>query len=663
MNFDEMIEGVTAVDVSSYASEEAFEGGNGEVAELPSHAASYDLAVDTSGVRTESSEAEAHSTEACSSCDEAVTGEKSDANKRVVGQITFPEVAGRPCFSVYDESGFNEDADWVTAGVYFHGYKKGPARKSDEYSDVRICGPMHILAQTHDRMMNNFGRLLKFKSTAGKWRKWAMPMNLLKSDGADLREQLLEMGLDINPKARNLLLEYLGENTPKQICFCTRQVGWHGSEFVLPDRVIGPNASSVIYQGVERGAEEFGQSGTLEEWQDEISLLALGNPMLILGLSAAFAGPLLAGTNAESGGLHFFGESSTGKTTILEVARSVWGGKGYKRSWRATTNGLEGAAELFNDCLLVIDETSEAMARDLAASVYMIGNEMGKTRATKTGGARPVTTWKAITLSSGERAIATTMEEDGGRMKAGQSVRLLDIPVTRRFGCFDELHHFGSGAELSDTLKRGAGANYGVVGRRYIERLTNDSRDFSAGFEQIKKNSAFNSSRAEGQEKRAAAKLALIAYAGELATEYGLTGWSQGTATEAAACAFEMWLANRGEGNDERRQILDALASFLECHGDSRFAPMSSSDAVVRDRAGWWEHDEKGDRVYLFTAKGLKDALKGFDVKRYLEVLEDCGVIPKRSAGGRERAKTMRIGGHPVRVYTVFVRKLGEILN
>ena len=88
---------------------------------------------------------------------------------------------------------------------------------------------MHLLAQTHDLMMNNFGRLLMFKNTAGKWRKWAMPMGLLKSDGADLREQLLEMGLDINHKARNLLLEYLGDKKPKPICFWPASLWsvWH----------------------------------------------------------------------------------------------------------------------------------------------------------------------------------------------------------------------------------------------------------------------------------------------------------------------------------------------------------------------------------------------------------------------------------------------------
>jgi hypothetical protein len=32
----------------------------------------------------------------------------------------------------------------------------------------------------------------------------------------------------------------------------------------------------------------------------------------------------------------------TGKTTILEAAASVWGGPNYRRSWRATANGMEG---------------------------------------------------------------------------------------------------------------------------------------------------------------------------------------------------------------------------------------------------------------------------------------------------------------------------------
>jgi hypothetical protein len=99
------------------------------------------------------------------------------------------------------------------------------------------------------------------------------------------------------------------------------------SVFVLPDAVIGPDAAGVIFQSGERGHEEHGQAGTLDGWRAEIAARAVGNPLFLLALSAAFAGPLLKRTNTEGGGLHFVGDSSTGKTTILEAACSCGAGR------------------------------------------------------------------------------------------------------------------------------------------------------------------------------------------------------------------------------------------------------------------------------------------------------------------------------------------------
>jgi putative DNA primase/helicase len=44
----------------------------------------------------------------------------------------------------------------------------------------------------------------------------------------------------------------------------------------------------------------------------------------------------------------------------------------------------------------------------------------------------------------------------------------------------------------------------------------------------------FNRHDFEGQDKRAAGRFALLALAGELATEYGMTGWPEGEAVKAA---------------------------------------------------------------------------------------------------------------------------------
>jgi putative DNA primase/helicase len=406
------------------------------------------------------------------------------------------------------------------------------------------------------------------------------------------------------------------------------------------------------------GHEEHGQGGTLDGWRTEIAARAVGNPLFALGLSAAFAGPMLARCNSEGGGLHFVGDSSTGKTTILEAAASVWGGANYRRSWRATANGMEGAAALFNDCLLALDEISECDPREVGNIVYSLGNGRGKQRAGRTGAARAVTRWQAFIVSTGERTIATTMAEGGHRFKAGQSVRLLDIPTARRHGCFDGLHDQASGAALSDAIKRAAVTHYGRAGRAYLERLTHDQRDFAARLEILKGLEGFNRKDFEGQDKRAAGRFALLALAGELATEYGLTGWPEGEAVKASLIGFNAWRSMRGRGNDERRQILQQVSDFIDRHGDGRFSDAGDTREIsIRDRAGWWR-DTQGGRLYLFVAAGMRDALKGFDFKRALDELEACGAIPKPGADGK-RAKPENIGGRKVRVYEVLADALG----
>ena len=46
---------------------------------------------------------------------------------------------------------------------------------------------------------------------------------------------------------------------------------------------------------------------------------------------------------------------------------------------------MEGAAALFNDGLLVLDEISECNPHDVGAIIYALGNGRGKQRAGRTG--------------------------------------------------------------------------------------------------------------------------------------------------------------------------------------------------------------------------------------------------------------------------------------
>lgn len=579
----------------------------------------------------------------------------------VTPEPIIPDESRRPCFKVFDDWTPLRDGGKLKPGVWFFGVKHGKGEAPSALIQQWICSPLHIDAVTADGQSNNFGRLLRFKNTHGIWREWSMPMELLRADGAELRGELLSMGVLIDASAgRNLLGQYLQAIPPNRRVQCALQVGWCNDSFVLPDVVIGPNASDVIFQSGERGHDEHTCGGTLAGWQCEIAARAVGNPLLILALSASFAGPMLARCNGESGGIHFVGNSSTGKTTAIEAACATWGGSGYRRSWRSTANGMEGAAAMFNDCLLALDEISECDPKEVGAIVYALGNGRGKQRASRTGNARSVTRWRCFVLSSGERTIATTMAEGGHRAKAGQAVRLLDIPAARRFGAWDELHGLPNGAAFADALRRAAVAHHGHAGRAFLEKLTHDGRDFCELLERLKALPIFAGDGGEGQDKRTAGRFALVALAGEVATEYGITGWPEGAAIEAAAEGFKAWRSSRGRGNDERRQILECVSSFIERHGDSRFsnADGSNSDDVIRiNRAGWWRGDG-GGRVYLFNADGMREALKGFDFKLALDVLQEAGALPNADASG-ERAKAQRIDGRLVRLYSIQADNLG----
>jgi putative DNA primase/helicase len=575
-----------------------------------------------------------------------------DGGTQVTAVTEIPDSSERPCYRVFDD--FVEgEGNRYRPGVWYFAMRDG----ADAAVSVEswICGPLYIEAVTRDEQSNNFGRQLRFKPTIGPWRTWSMPMDLLAGDGREIRAELLSMGLEIDPRTKSSLALYLQSVTPTTIMRCATQVGWLEQSFVLPDAVIGPEAAGVVFQSPEPQADEFSTKGCLHGWRESVAALAPGNPLLVLALSAGFAGPLLKLCHAESGGLHLTGDSSTGKTAAIEAACSIWGGPGYKRSWRATSNGMEGAAALFNDGLLALDEISECDPRDVGAIIYSLGNGQGKQRASRTGAARSVKRWRCLVLSNGERTIETAMLEGGHRAKAGQGVRLLDIPASRTHGAWDYLHGHSSGAAYSDALKTAAAAHHGQAGREFLDRLTRDGRDMSARLERVKALPGFTVE--DGQHKRGAARLALISLAGELATEYGITGWPEGEAIAAAQDALKCWQELRGAGPSEKRQVLAQVSTFIDRHGDGRFSGAGTPEnATLRDRAGWWR-DGGGKRLYLFNGDGMRQALKSFDFKRGLDHLQQAGALV--DCGNSRRSKAHRINGRIVRLYSIDPDQLG----
>jgi uncharacterized protein (DUF927 family) len=383
----------------------------------------------------------------------------------------------------------------------------------------------------------------------------------------------------------------------------------------------------------------------------------------VLAISAALAGPLLYLAGEEGGGINIFGGSSKGKTTIIQAAASVWGKgatPGYVRAWRATTNGLEGAAAAASDTALPLDELGVVEARDAASSLYGLANGSGKARAARDGSLQEPKTWRVLILSTGEVPIGTKLAEDRGRKaRAGQLVRMLDIPADRNlgFGAFDHGGPDNDAAALARACKHAAISAYGTAGPEFVRRIIAEGVD-EIGEAVRHTVAAFVETAApagsDGQIHRAAQRLGLIVAAGELATDMGLVPWQAREARAAAAWALAQWVDGRGGTEPaEVRQAIEQVRLFIEQHGESRFDPVDDAAAAARpinNRAGW----RKGGgtaREWLIPPEVWKSEIcAGLDSTFVARTLAERGMLRR---GLDKFATVVKIFGQSKRVYVL----------
>lgn len=513
--------------------------------------------------------------------------------------------------------------------------------------ETYVCGLLYVIAYARDEHHENYCKLLEFTNHDGHIQTWLMPQELLAGDGGEMRKALLSKGLKLGEerKAKELLLRYLLSCDPPDRVRIIDRTGWHKHTYVLPKETLGKSAQEkVLYLGLATGQAIFHQWGTSSDWKNSIAPLCVGNSLLMFGVCAAFAGPLLGICHEENGGFHLRGASSTGKTTILYAAASVFGGKEFIQRWRATANGLEATAKTYNDLLLPLDEMGEIHPKDAGEVAYMLGNGMGKARADKTGGAREKAKWRCLFLSTGEVSLAQHMMEEGKKARAGQETRIADIPADLgQFGVFDSLHGISDGATFANIVKEKARDYHGAVGREFINLLSEDFEKVRNAIDAVIDTFIEDHipKESSGQVKRVGRRFGLVAAAGELATMFDLTGWDKGSATLAANKCFQDWLENRGnEGDLEETIILSQVQHFFELHGESRFTPWKEEGNFrTYNRAGFKKVENDRIEYYVFQEVFKNEICNGVDWQKAIKLLVNKGFLLRSSDNKSTRSE------------------------
>jgi putative DNA primase/helicase len=160
---------------------------------------------------------------------------------------------------------------------------------------------------------------------------------------------------------------------------------------------------------------------------------------------------------------------------------------------------------------------------------------------------------------------------------------------------------------------------------------------------------------ADGQVGRVANQFGLMAAAGELATELGVTPWRRGLATASAAWAFRQWLAGRGGVEAaEARQAVAQVRLFIEQYGDSRFDPLRKSEArPANNRAGWRNGTGPSRQWFIPPETWKSEVCVGLDPNFVAKTLSERGML-KRAKDGHQ--SVVKIEGTAERVYVITLR-------
>lgn len=521
-----------------------------------------------------------------------------------------------------------------------------------------VCGLLRVVAHLHDTEGDHWHYLIEFADRSGTVKEILISAEELDLHANALSHRLVRKGFPLfaSASALSTLVRHWDRHGMGTI---VTQPGW--ARLTDGSLVFADASGDVIYdpqfrRPLARAVTHSGPrqvAGSLSGWQDGVAKLAIGNPALVFALSLAVAAPLLDLANAAPIGVNFYARTSSGKSTALKVMTSVYGDPNKLGSWNATRTALEISAMQANDGLLALDEFPSRPEPWRVSALMALGNGVGWARSNLALTLTQAHRWRTVVASSAERSIRHFMKAAGIQLPEGASVRMIDVPVRRwTYGLFADLHGHSNGQIFSELLAKNAAEHHGHAGRifmRWIIRheasLRNDlPARVRAAEDNIREHLSQDAPASEiGRVLHA---LALVAVAGEYATECGVLPWSEGTAIGAVCRIAELWMSRRdGEMPDSTRDLLEKIRATL-----AGFCDLDQRGTARPSPVGW----KKGDWLYILpdalaslAGKSAQAAARDLEVEGVLERGSEQNCLLHRFSvpgkGGRHRVYRLRL--------------------
>lgn len=494
---------------------------------------------------------------------------------------------------------------------------------------------------------------------------------------------LAGVGLPVTSLSAGHLVKFLGDFEAQNLttiprAHVSRQMGWQGKggkiKFLWGRTLLCADTDEmaaidvndfppenwredwISFRGADSGDDQlvdgFRAEGSLEK-SIHAARLALPYKRVIVGFYASLVPPLLSIVDAPNFVMNWSYTTSTGKSTTLYLAASVWGNPDERKfdsvlwTWDCTRVWVERASAILNSLPLILDDTKRAKnPKIIGQTIYDVCSGKGKGRGSPKG-MRRAGSWTTIMLCSGE-ARATSFTEDGGTR-----TRVLEL-WGPPFGTANE-----TTAKVVHELNLAVRQNYGHIGPRFVQFILKNHdqwREWQTEYHAIER---------RYQQKAGADPFAnrLCSYFAILDLTAGLFNIAFGNPWPYEDPIAALWddLVKEASEADRARAALGFLMSWADGHQEDfwgRHTHIGNKECGVypkQPHAGWagaWEIGD--DWEYIgFLPHRLRAILKDadFDPDAIIRLWADREWL-RKDKDGNPRV-VLRVNGVSEKVYAI----------
>ncbi|WP_027703179.1 DUF927 domain-containing protein [Metaclostridioides mangenotii] len=224
------------------------------------------------------------------------------------------------------------------------------------------------------------------------------------------------------------------------------------------DSIIYKHYNCIGVNSTYEGVYNIKPKGTIDAWLEMYQSEVKGNKYLeficMVSLSALINGYIGEDLGLDSMITHIYANSSSGKTTSLKLAISIYGSPNLNSNslftnYNSTNNALIKQMTGMNGVTLALDEISMSRTRDFTNLIYTMSSGIDKARLDKESELKKKETWRLSIISNGEKSLVESSSKN-----AGIHVRVLEVGNK----------NWTSSAENSQQIMECINKNYGHLG-------------------------------------------------------------------------------------------------------------------------------------------------------------------------------------------------------